>query len=331
MWGTCEQAASSMMLSPKRASDVDRLQGDISLSTRRRPAKPQWLAAAWAGLQTGKGGEAPPRPTSCALEELKQPPDEIIEVPPSPQSTVGLKVTLFVLGALTTDDLAQSGLRADKVLRVPIHRAIRPLEASMTKRLLTAPEHCVAKETAGKCAEDSFHEREVFNLVVSAEEDSSCPKLDKDAPPPTTDPHSDPNQGQVSPQEDGTAVCTRRLNGAETPIGAAKVDESDRVILWWLTLARRGRDEEHILRLQVGVRQLDLVQMGQRLEAITCDNRNLLEGEVCAGRTAPAASLQRAPDVAQPVVERRAHRLEDEAVVTSRFEAAQQPYDRERA
>jgi hypothetical protein len=56
---------------PKRTSDVDRLQGDISLSTRRRPANPQGLAAAWAGLQTGKGGEAPPRPTSCALEDTQ--------------------------------------------------------------------------------------------------------------------------------------------------------------------------------------------------------------------------------------------------------------------
>ena len=50
-----------------------------------------------------------------------------------------------------------------------------------------------------------------------------------------------------------------------------------------------GRREEDVLGLEVGVRQLDRVEVGERREAVECDARDLSKREeaTCAQREVP--------------------------------------------
>lgn len=117
------------------------------------------------------------------------------------------------------------------------------------------------------------------------------------------------------------------------PRRASKVNKSDvghggneRAAAWW-----RPR-EEHILRLQVRMRQLDAVHMREGSEAICRDVRDLWQRQVTTcSATAACGGLLLRPRRLQGRVQRRAHLLEREAVVSVRLERAQQPHDRERA
>ena len=114
------------------------------------------------------------------------------------------------------------------------------------------------------------------------------------------------------------------------PRRAAKVDDRD---------ARRaradvgpaGRREEHVLGLEVGMRELDRVQVGERPEAVEGHARDRSEREeaACVQRLASRAPLRLALHAPQRMVQRGAELAEDEAAVPLGREAANQPPDRQ--
>ena len=114
------------------------------------------------------------------------------------------------------------------------------------------------------------------------------------------------------------------------PRRAAKVDDCD---------ARRaradvgsaGRREEHVLGLEVGMRELDRVQVGERPEAVEGHARDRSEREeaACVQRLASRAPLRLALHAPQRMVQRGAELAEDEAAVPLGREAANQPPDRQ--
>lgn len=199
---------------------------------------------------------------------------------------------------------------------------------------------------SGKCQWKIRSLLHLLYLIVRREEERSSPELHKDAAHrPAVD-----GVAPIEAKRDlGRTVLPRahdRRVVLVLPRRPAKVDQRHlRLLRDRAALLESGREED-ILRLQVGVRELDGVYVRERLEAVHCDRRDLPQAEVrrrTAARTlwrrrvrrAGAASGDRlrrrggsSADTLERREERGTHLLEGQAVVPPRLECAVQHHNR---
>mmetsp|Transcript_55721 Transcript_55721/g.121331 ORF Transcript_55721/g.121331 Transcript_55721/m.121331 type:complete len:257 (+) Transcript_55721:932-1702(+) len=172
----------------------------------------------------------------------------------------------------------------------------------------------------------------MFDLVVRLEQQLACPELGQDA---AHRPVVDRMRPAETQRDFGRAVLPRAYDRGSPvlhPGRASEVDERHVLLERDARLRLRTVHEEDVFELQVGVRQLQPVQVLDRLEAVGCDARDLVQPEEAAWpavSVALATRLDLATHALDDFVERGPHPLEHEAAVAVLDKGAQQTRNRE--